>query len=121
MNEGTAKRQRVTWSAEERVDWVRMFEKSGQSVGEFCRTNDLPEATLALWRKQLRGPETTAEESPFVEVPPAKLSAAVEADKIVPVGGVITVRLPGAVSLEVVAGTDVAWLAGVVRALQVGA
>ncbi|SRR6266478_9410340 len=52
MNKGSAKRQRVTWSAEKRVDWVRMFEKSGKGVSEFCRENDLPEATLALWRKQ---------------------------------------------------------------------
>jgi len=113
----TAKRQRVKWSAEERVDWVRMFDKSGKAVSEFCRENDLPEATLSLWRKQLRGAETPAAESSFVEVPPAKLSAAVGTDKVVP-SVAITVRLPGALSLEVTAGTDVAWLAGVVRALQ---
>jgi transposase-like protein len=98
-----------------------MFEKSGKGVSEFCRENDLPEATLALWRKQLRGPETPANASPFVEVPAAKLSAAAGADKIGPPSaavGVITVRLSGAVSLEVAAGTDAGWLAGVVRALQ---
>jgi transposase-like protein len=117
MNEGTAKRQRVTWSAEERVDWVRMFDKSGKGVSEFCRENDLPEATLALWRKQLRGPAIPAEESPFVEVPSAKLSGAVAADEPIP-SVAITVRLPGALSLEVAAGTDAGWLAEVLRALQ---
>ncbi len=29
-----------------------MYEKSGQSVSEFCRANDLPPATLSLWRSQ---------------------------------------------------------------------
>jgi transposase-like protein len=118
MNElVTAKRQRVTWSAEERVDWVRMFEESGKPMSEFCRVNDLPEATLSLWRCQLRGPEKVAEESPFVEVPPAKLTAAVRAEK----AGrsvAITVRLAGALTLEIAAGTDAAWLADVLRALQ---
>ena len=28
----TAKRQRVNWSAEERVDWVKMLERSGKAV-----------------------------------------------------------------------------------------
>jgi len=92
-----------------------------QRVREFCRENDLPEATLALWRKQLRGQEVPADASLFVEVPSAKLSAAAGEVKIDPASvavGVITVRLSGAVSLEVAAGTDAAWLAGVVRALQ---
>jgi transposase-like protein len=84
MSEGlTAKRQRVSWSDEERVDWVRVFEKSGEGVSEFCRHNDLPEATLSPWRRQLRGPEAPAEESVFVEVPPAKLCEAAAADKAV--------------------------------------
>jgi hypothetical protein len=34
---------------------VTMFDKSGQSVSEFCRTNDLPPATLSLWRSQQKG------------------------------------------------------------------
>ena len=62
MNESsTAKRRRVTWSTEERIDWVRMFEKSGKAVSETCSEVDLPEATLSLWRKQLRGPESGGE------------------------------------------------------------
>jgi transposase-like protein len=32
-----------------------MFEKSGQSVSEFCRLNDLSAATLSLWRQQQAG------------------------------------------------------------------
>jgi hypothetical protein len=41
MGEVTAtKRLRVNWTAEERIDWVRMFENSGKPVSAFCREND---------------------------------------------------------------------------------
>jgi transposase-like protein len=111
MNESIApKRQRVNWSAEERVDWVRMFEKSGKSVAEFCRENDLPEATLSLWRSKVRGPETPADESVLVEVPLPPV--------VVPRKGMaLRARLPGGIELQVASGTDAKWLATVVRAL----
>jgi hypothetical protein len=32
---------RVNWTAAERAEWLTMFDKGGQSVSEFCRTNDL--------------------------------------------------------------------------------
>jgi hypothetical protein len=53
----------------------------------------------------------------FVEVPPAKLTAAVRTEK----AGrsvAITVRLAGPLTLEIAAGTDAAWLAEVLHALQ---
>jgi transposase-like protein len=121
MNESsTAKRQRVTWSPEERVDWVRMFEKSGKAVSEFCRENGLPESTFALWRKQLRGPETGGEAGALVQIPTIPLESTAP---IVPpaASAAVRVRLPCGVELEVAAGTDVQWFAGIVRALQPGA
>ena len=106
----TQKRQRVTWSADERVDWVRLFEKSGKSVSDFCRENDLPPATLSLWRSQLRGPETSVEESALVEVPLPPVDAP-------PRSPALRAKLPGGIELEVACGTDAQWLAGVLRAL----
>jgi transposase-like protein len=104
------KRARVTWSAEERVDWVRMFEKSGKSVSDFCRENDLPPATLSLWRSQLRGPDTSVEESALVEVPLPPVSVPTTSPAL-------RAKLPGGIELEVACGTDAQWLAGVLRAL----
>jgi len=41
----TKVRTRVNWTPAERAQWLSLFEKSGQSVSEFCRANDLPPAT----------------------------------------------------------------------------
>ena len=120
MNESsTAKRQRVTWSPEERVDWVRMFENSGKAVSEFCRENGLPESTFALWRKQLRGPEAGGEAGALVQI----LTPLESTEPIAPPAAstAVKVRLPCGVELEVAAGTDIQWFAGIVRALQAGA
>jgi transposase-like protein len=117
MNESTtAKRQRVTWSTQERIDWVRMFNKSGKSMSEFCRENDLPEATLALWRKQLRGPDS-AETGALVQISTTPLQSM--APTAPPADGVaLRVRLPCGTELEVASGADVPWFASIVRALR---
>lgn len=41
-------RTRISWSAEEKREWSSLFDRSGKSVAEFCRDNDLPPATLSL-------------------------------------------------------------------------
>lgn len=121
MNESsTAKRQRVTWSPEERVDWVRMFEKSGKAVSEFCRENGLPESTFALWRKQLRGPETGGEAGALVQMPTTPLDSTAQIASVVD-SAALRVRLPCGIEFEVAAATDVQWFARIVRALQPGA
>jgi len=45
-------RTRVNWTPAERSKWLALFEKSGRSVSEFCRANDLPPPTLSLWGSQ---------------------------------------------------------------------
>ena len=112
-----AKRQRVTWSPEERVDWVRMFENSGKAVSEFCRENGLPESTFALWRKQLRGPESGGEAGALVQIATAPLESTAP---ITPTadGAGVKVRLPCGIEFEVTAGTDAQWFAGIVQALR---
>jgi transposase-like protein len=107
----TPKRARVTWSTEERADWVRMFEKSGKSLTDFCRENDLPDATMSLWRRQLRGAEPAIEEPPLVEVTMPMTNLLVNRPAL-------RARLPGGIELEVESGTDAQWLAGVLRALM---
>jgi transposase-like protein len=118
MNEpSTAKRQRVAWSAEEKVDWVRMFEKSGQAVSEFCRGNGLPESTFALWRKQLRGPEIGGEDGALVQIATTQLRSAAPIAPAVECAG-LKVRLPCGVEIDVATGTDAQWFAGIVHALR---
>jgi transposase-like protein len=51
----TKPRGRVNWTAAERTEWLELYKQSGQSVSEFCRANDLPPATLSLWRRQQVG------------------------------------------------------------------
>jgi transposase-like protein len=107
-------RTRVSWTAAERAEWLRLFEQSGQSAAEFCRNNDLSPATLSFWVRQQQGTRTTegAEAPALVEVSmPAETA---------PSGSVaaVTVQLPGGVRLEIVAGTDPAWFAQLLRALQ---
>ena len=60
-------RSRCTWSVEERTEWLRLLDASGQTLSEFCRTNDLPESTVSLWRRQQReASQATTEASEFV-------------------------------------------------------
>jgi transposase-like protein len=66
---GPKARTRSCWTAEERVDWVNIFERSGKTVAKFCRDNGLADATLSLWRRQLRGPSPEEREAGgFIEV-----------------------------------------------------
>lgn len=111
-------RSRCTWSVEERTEWLRLLDASGQTLSEFCRTNDLPESTVSLWRRQQReASQATTEASEFVEValPTAPVSNAADSESASPA---VVIRLPGERVVEVAAGTDVAWLSTLLDTLQ---
>jgi hypothetical protein len=106
-------RSRVNWTAAERAEWLTMFDRSGQSVSEFCRTNDLPPATLSLWRSQQKGDAGNAgndEGSGLVEIPVSALGGT---QNIM----VLRIDLPNGVHLEVPTGTDPPWLGAVLKTL----
>jgi len=108
-------RSRCSWSAEERAEWIRLLEASGQTLAEFCRGNDLPESTVSLWRRQLRESQIdSADDAGFVEValPPMPASG----DPVAT--AVVVVHLPGNVRIEAVAGTDVTWLGELLQVLR---
>src|SRR5262245_46927164 len=113
-------RTRRTWSAEERAEWVELFEKSGQTAVEFCRDNDLTPTTLAFWPAQLKdsaGLENLAEdleEAALVEVPLSALNAGSARSST----AAVTIRLNSGTQLEVLAGTDPAWLSQLLAALK---
>jgi transposase-like protein len=106
-------RTRVSWTAAEKADWLALYEKSGQSVSEFCRANDLAPASLSLWRSQQRGEVEAVSEDEngaLVELPAAALIGA-------PTATVARMRLPRGIRLEVPTGTDPAWLGVVLKSL----
>ena len=111
-------RSRCTWSMEERREWLRLLDASGQTLSEFCRSNDLPESTVSLWRRQQReASQETTEAGEFVEValPAAPVSNAADSEAESPA---VVIRLPGERVVEVAAGTDVAWLSTLLDTLQ---
>jgi transposase-like protein len=106
----TKPRTRVNWTPAERSEWLALFEKSGQSVNEFCRANDLPPATLSLWRSQQPSGAVHTEDSGLVEIPMVSLAS--EPDR----APAVTLHLPNGMRLELVAGTDPRWLGTLLKA-----
>lgn len=112
MSETMTKRRRRQFSAEDRGRWIEEYERSGQSVRDFCRDNPLCQSSLSRWLRQSRtAAHGRRHEGSLVEVrvAPAPVMESVANVKV---------RLPGGVTMEVASGTDAAWLAGVLRALQ---
>lgn len=115
----TRARARCSWNAEERVQWITLLEQSGQSLSEFCRANDLPESTVSLWRKQLRGaPSVPSDTGALLEVPITALAPPRMSDHVPARAATVIIHLPGEIDLEATAGTDVAWLAELIRTLR---
>ena len=108
----TKPRTRVNWTPAERAEWLALFEKSGQSVSEFCRANDLPPATLSLWRQSQAGTSTRPESGELVEISPAALMNASGPR------AAVTIRLPAGIVLETTADADPAWLGTLVKNLN---
>jgi hypothetical protein len=113
-----AKRSRITWSPEERAEWLWLFEQSGKTAAEFCRDNDLSPATLSLWRSQM--PEVIDEPvSGLVEVT-AALTVPARAPSV-PAGpssgNRAVVQLPSGYRIEVPVGADADWLREVLQAM----
>lgn len=115
-----AKRSRITWSPEERAEWLWLFEQSGKSSAEFCRDNDLSPATLSLWRSQM--PEVIDEPSgSLVEITSALTSAPAATSASVappaPAAERAVVQLPSGWRIEVPVGADARWLNELLQAM----
>ena len=105
-------RTRCSWSLAERAEWLKLLEESGQSLSAFCRENDLPESSVSLWRRQQRERDSEIGENEFVEVAlPSACASPTRSDSA------IVIQLANNRRLEVAAGTDVDWLAALLRAL----
>jgi transposase-like protein len=105
-------RGRVKWTAAERAEWLDLYKQSGQSVSEFCRANDLPPATLSLWRQQQAGAREPAPEGRLVEISGAALNTLPPAAT-----GAVSLQLRNGATLQIAPGTDPVWLGSLVSAL----
>lgn len=100
---------RVTWSTQERAEWLRLFQQSGQTAAEFCRDNGLSPATLSVWRQQL--PDVS--ETSLVELP----REALELSEPSPSTAVVSVTLPSGLRFDVPSGIDMTWFGQLLQAL----
>ena len=116
---GTKYRPRCTWTAEEKEAWVADWEKSGQTLSEFARQNDLPSPTLSLWVRQLRGPSSgTSEAGPLVEITAPAAEPVVHAEPVRPATAanvIARLRLADGTAIEVL---DAAVLVPLIRSLR---
>ena len=111
----TQRLSRRRFTARDRKRLIGLYERSGQSAVEFCRENDV--STSSLWRWLARAGEPEREEGNaggLVEIPIRSLRAPDEH------AAAVTMQLADGARLEIVAGTDTAWLGALVRALTPG-
>lgn len=105
-------------SAAERQRLLALFERSGQSLKQFSREQGIALSTLAFWRRRAREGTSRRINGELVEVPSALVDRCAGARSWVPeVPQAVQIRLPNCVELSVLAGTDSAWVAALLRGL----
>ena len=103
-------------SAEEQRSWVRRYERSGETLKQFCERHGLSLSSFCLWKRricQASGAKGSSTSGTLVEVP---LSASttthgVDARNVV-------IHFPEGTRIEVGTSTDITWLAELVRAVR---
>ena len=108
---GTA-RQRRYYRPEDREQLLEEFERSGQSVHDFCRDRGVGKSSLATWRRHRRRAVGSVGASELVRVAISKQSDGGPA-----VSSRVLIRLKDGQQIEVAPGTDVAWVAELTRRL----
>jgi transposase-like protein len=112
----TQRRSRRRFTPRDRQRLIRLYEKCGQNAAEFCHENDLSPSSLWRWLAGARREEDREEANTgeLVEIPMLSLRAPETH------AAAVTMQLTGGARLEIVAGTDTAWLGALVRALTPG-
>lgn len=102
-------------SAEERRSWVKRYERSGQTLKQFCQQHGLALSSFCLWKQQLKDGNSSsiAVRGGLVEVP-VPLSCATTA--IVGTHSAV-IHCPHGLRVEIAAHTDVAWVGELVAAV----
>lgn len=102
-------------SAEERRNWVKRYERSGQTLKQFCERHGLALSSFCLWKRQVEqasGEKTSSARATLVEVP-LRASATTFAD-----ARNVVIHFPEGTRIEVATSTDVTWLVELVRAVR---
>jgi hypothetical protein len=102
-------------SAEEWAKLLAQFERSSLSQKRFCRENEVALSTLQYWRRESgRG----RPEGALVEVPAKVAGTELLGQQGAPSSpGPVHIRLPNRLELDVLAGTDSAWVGQLLREL----
>jgi len=110
------RRSRRRFTPRDRQRLIRLYEKSGQNAAEFCHENELSLSSLWRWLARVRREDDREEANTgeLVEIPMRSLRAPD------PHPAAVTMQLTDGARLEIVAGTDTAWLGALVRALTPG-
>ena len=110
------RRSRRHFTPRERQRLIRLYEKSGQNAAEFCHENELSPSSLWRWLARARREDghEEANTGELVEIPMLPLRTPDTHP------AAVTIQLTGGARLEIVAGTDTAWLGALVRALAPG-
>ena len=113
---GTSRPQRK-YSAKDRKRLLKLFESREVSQKQFARDQGIPISTLSYWvRRSVR--ESAAAPVEVVEISGRKLAAARNGQSIqLPLGDCVDIRLPNQLEVRVSAGTDVQWVAELLRGL----
>jgi len=94
---------------------IEQFENSEQSITEFCQERDLCRSSMWRWLVQRQREQLGA--GALVQISGNTLHAPVAASTAT-VAGTVKMELISGARLEIVAGTDPAWLAALVQALS---
>jgi transposase-like protein len=101
-------------SAEEWAKLLALFERCGLSQKRFCRENEVALSTLQYWRREAgRG----RREGALVEVPANVTDTESVEHAASSSPGPVHIRLPNRLELDVLAGTDSAWVSQLLREL----
>lgn len=104
-------------SADERVQLLALFERSGQTQKQFCREHEVALSTMTFWLRQARQSARSRSAGVLVEVPGSVATLDLPRGAALLSPGSVDIRLPNRVELSVSAGTDSAWVSRLLREL----
>lgn len=100
----TAPKSRKVYTAQEKAEYLALFEQGGMSPADFCREMSLNEATFSLWRRQARESAGSTESVQFAEVQVSTTMVRTTSES-----PVVTLHLPGGAKPEVSNPSEATW------------
>lgn len=101
--------------SEDRARLLAEFDRSGQSVREFCGEHAVGQSSLTAWRRRRREQDRSAGAASVVKVGVSKSAAGTA--QIVSASSRVTIRTGSGWEIEAAVGTEVQWLSQLTQAL----